>query len=476
MRSDAGRAAGLFLDDGKLRRPVPSPPAVIASAVLIAAVIGFGIAWEPGLALPFLGGLLAVLAALLAPAHAAMLLVLPAAVGFQYVFPEVAPGGMELQALHKLAMVALLVPVLLRYGIVWYRLLPLAALALAFLVTMLWGDPHLIMSPGEAGKALIGLAAPLLLLPVRWPRRQAGQLLGLLLFLPLVSLAAGTLLHAAGLYPVYMMEFTGAFRLQGANIPAHLAFLAFTAFAAAIMLWRRWPQYSLFLYTMMGTNFLILLLTGTRGPLLAAVPLVLVFLGDLVRRLARGRSGLIVPLVVITGLISTAAVWQLDNLRKRSFTRTGEAGIDLSGREEAWRFFLDKAGESPWFGRGLGAVLEANDGTLYTGFAVPHNEYIRFYYDTGLIGVTLLFVALLTVLLFWARRLAGSGQLYGLAFAFGFLLYSFTDNTLSTLQFTVPFCLIISALGAVDSADAPVGGVRRRTSGFGRKEAVHGSY
>lgn len=477
MRADAGRAAGratLRLAGGMAHRPVPSPAAVTACVALLAAGIGFGVAWSPGLVMPLAGGLLAVLAALLAPAHAAMLLVLLAAVSFQYVFPAAAPGGMELLALHKLAMVALLAPAWLRYGIVWFRLLPLAALALAFLATMLWGEPGLIQTPGEAGKALIGLASPLLLLPVRWPERQARQLLGLLLFMPLISLAAGAFLQAAGAYPAYMMEFTGAFRLQGASIPAHLAFLAFTAFAAAVMLWQRQPNRHLFLYAMMGVNFLILLLTGTRGPLLAAVPLVLVFLGDLVRQLARGRSGLIVPLVAIVGLFAAACAWQLDNLRRRSFTRTGESGIDLSGREEAWRFFLDKAAESPWLGRGFGAVLEANDGTLYHGFAVPHNEYIRFFYDAGLIGATLLFVALLAVLLHWARQLKG-GLPYGIAFACGFLLYSFTDNTLSTLQFTAPFCLIIAALGPAGSAEAAVGGVRRRVSGFGRKEAVHGA-
>lgn len=461
MRSDVGLVAGrreARFESGLLGHPAPAPAMITACAALLAAVIGVSVAWEPSLAIPLLGGALAVLATLLAPAHAAMMLVLLTTVSYQYVLPDVTVQGMELQALHKLTMVALLLPVLLRYGIVWLRLLPLAALVAAYLLTMLWGDPELTMPPWEAGKALIGLAAPLLLLPVRWPKRQAEQLLRLLLFLPLISLAVGALLQAAGLYPVYMMEFTGAFRLRGASIPAHFAFLAFTALAAAIMLWRRLPQQSVFLYGMMAVNFLLLLLTGTRGPLLAAVPLMLVFLGDLVRHLARGRSGLIVPLAVITGMIGLAAIWQLDNLRKRSFTRTGEVGIDLSGREEAWRFFLDRAAESPWLGRGLGAVLEANDGTLYTGFVVPHNEYIRFYYDAGLLGASLLFVALLAVLLLGARRLVSGGQMYWFAFALGFLFYSFTDNTLSTLQFTVPFCLILSAYESV---------------GPGRKEAIH---
>src|SRR5690606_16977579 len=152
--------------------PAPAPGVIFACTALLAAVIGWGVAWDPVFAIPLLGGMLAVLATLLAPAHAAMMLVLLTAVSYQYVLPDVTVQGMELQALHKLARVALLLPVLLRYGIVWFRLLPIAALTAAFLLTMLWGDAGLTVPPGDAGKALIGLVAPLLLLPVRWPERQ----------------------------------------------------------------------------------------------------------------------------------------------------------------------------------------------------------------------------------------------------------------------------------------------------------------
>lgn len=434
---------------------------VTAGLLLFAAFMGMAVAYDAELAIPAFAGLAAVLAALLAPARMSMLLLALLAVSYQYVFEDAfTVSGLDLVALHKLAILGLFIPVLLRYGVAWFRLLPMAALAAAFLMTWLWGDPSVSLQ--DSVKALIGLAAPLLFMLVRWPEGEAKRQLYLVLFLPLMCLAAGAVLQMAGLYRIYMIEFTGAFRLQGASIPAHLAFLAFAALATAILLWKRMPQNRGFLYVMIAANFIILLLTGTRGPLLAAIPLILVFLADLARLLAKGRSALVIPLFAITGLFALAVVWQWDNLLRRSFTRASSAWIDLSGREEAWRFFLERAAESPWFGHGLGSVLTANDGSLYTGFAVPHNEYIRFYHDSGLLGAALLFVSLLAVLLHAAKGLPSGGKVYWAAFVAGFLLYSFTDNTLSTLQFMVPFCLVISAYG------------RTGTPVSGRKEVPHG--
>src|SRR5690606_7745407 len=116
------------------------------------------------------------------------------------------------------------------------------------------------------------------------------------------------------------------------------------------------------------------------------------------------------------------------------------------GRAEAWAFFLDGVKDSKLFGRGLGSVLVANDGSIYSGFVVPHNEYIRFYYDGGLFGACLLFMALILVFIRYGRKLAPQVRPYYLTFLLGLAIYTFTDNTLSTVQFIVPFCVYLCAL------------------------------
>jgi O-antigen ligase len=422
-------------------------------ACALAAAIGYMTADDPLFAVAVFGGAGAMLFSFLAPAPICLMLVAMSAVSVQYAFPDATLLGFDLQALQKLALLAFLVPALLRYGVAWFRLLPVAALSAAFLMTWIWGDPVDALSSGDSLKALLGLTAPLLLMAVRWPEREAGRLLHLVLVLPIISIAVGIVFQATGIQPVVMKEFTGAPRLQGANIPAHLAFLAFTALMASILLWKKRPHGNAFLLGMMAVHFLILLLTGTRGPLLASMPLVLLFLADMARQFFKGRSGLVVPLAGIAIVLGTSVLWQLDNLLKRSFTRSSSAGIDLSGREEAWRYFLERAAEAPWLGNGLGSVLLANDGTLYAGFVVPHNEYIRFYHDCGIIGAALLFASMLAVLGKAAGNMAAGMKWYWSAMTAGFLLYSVSDNTLSTLQFMVPFCVLVGAFGAFGGTD-----------------------
>ena len=234
--------------------------------------------------------------------------------------------------------------------------------------------------------------------------------------------------------------------MQGANIPAHLAFLAFIALSVSIIEIRRNPERLLFYYAMTGLNLLILLSTGTRGPLIAVLVLVAVFFFDLIKQFIGGRVNRIVPLLLFIVVIVASVFWQLDNFKKRSFNRTTEEVVDTSGRAEAWAFFLDGVKDSPWFGRGLGSVLVSNDGSIYHGFIVPHNEYIRFYYDGGMIGVMLLFLGLLYVFRNVYTRLAPQLKPYFFAFIIGVLIYSISDNTLSTLQFVVPFCIYLCAL------------------------------
>jgi hypothetical protein len=428
-------------------RDVPAL-ATTFGACLLAAAIGYVTADDPYFAVAVFGGAGTMLFAFMAPAAICLMLVAMTAVSVQYAFWDVTLLGFDLQALQKLALLAFLVPALLRYGVAWFRLLPMAALAAAFLMTWIWGDPVDVLSPGDSLKALLGLTAPLLLMAVRWPEREAGRLLHLVLALPIISIAVGIVFQATGIQPVVLKEFTGAPRLQGANIPAHLAFLAFMALMASILLWKKRPHGNAFLLGMMAVHFLILLLTGTRGPLIASMPLVLLLLADMARQFFRGRSGLVVPLAGIAVVLGASVLWQLDNLLKRSFTRSSSAGIDLSGREEAWRYFLERAADAPWLGNGLGSVLLANDGTLYGGFVVPHNEYIRFYHDCGIIGAVLLFASLLAVLGKAAGNMTAGMKAYWCAMTVGFLLYSVSDNTLSTLQFMVPFCVLVGAFGA----------------------------
>ncbi|MFF2911890.1 O-antigen ligase family protein [Paenibacillus sp. NPDC057934] len=354
--------------------------------------------------------------------------------------------GIEILSLYKLAILALLVPCILVNGLRFKLSQPLWALLALVFITFGFSIWLPQMTSSIAVKAFIGLSLPFVFLLINWKKEVAEQQIRIICLLPLVSLLAGALLQAAHLHSFFDVEFTGAVRVQGANIPSHLAMLAFLGVAIPFIEIKRCPQRAKFFYTLLGLNFFILIGTGTRGPILALGLMVLYYFYDILKQYLKGKTLYLIPLLCSFLLIFAAVYMQLDNLKKRSFERTTETGVDLSGRTEAWTYFLNKAEDSPWAGRGLGAVTVANDGSLYKGFVVPHNEYIRFYFDGGYIGASLLMLSLLAVFLLVYRALAPPVKPYYVFFIAAFLIYSFSDNTLSTVQFIIPFCWYLNCL------------------------------
>jgi teichuronic acid biosynthesis protein TuaE len=425
------------------------PASVIWTFVTIvgALFIGAASAYEPKLLFAAVVGMFSLLLSLLSPERMSIAIVITSAVSIQYVF-HFQMMGMDLQSLYKLGILFLLIPAMMKQGVHRFMLWPIIALVIMVMITYMGSDLPPSISKSAPIKAFIGLAAPFVFLLIRWDSKTSGRHIQVVTLLPLCSVVIGVLLQAAGLHAATVTEFTGAFRLQGANIPAHLAFLGFIAFLVSFVELKRNPQKMTFHYTMLAINFLILLLTGTRGPLVAAAPMMLLYVFDLIKQYTKGKIVLIIPLFGFVTVLSAAIYLQLDNFMKRSFGRQTDTVIDTSGRAEAWAFFLDGVKDSSWMGRGLGSVLVANDGSIYSGFVVPHNEYIRFYYDTGWIGASCLFLALgITFSLLYKRLPTGSGVTGCFAmFIAGFMIYSFTDNTLSTVQFIVPFCVYLCAL------------------------------
>ncbi|MDP4098956.1 O-antigen ligase family protein [Paenibacillus sp. P96] len=354
--------------------------------------------------------------------------------------------GIEILSLYKLGILALLVPCMLVYGIRLKFSYPILALIAMLGITFTFSVWLPTLTASIALKAFIGLSLPFVFLLIKWKKEVAQKHITMISLLPIISVSVGVLLSAAGLHSLAAVEFTGAVRLQGANIPPHLAMLAFLGIAVSLIELKRRSQQTVLFYAVLALNFLILISTGTRGPILALVLMLLVYLYDISRQYLRGKINYLLPLAGSFILVLGALAMQWDNLEKRSFERQTDEGIDLSGRTEAWEFFLSKVHDYPWSGRGLGAVTVANDGTLFRGFVVPHNEYIRFYFDTGYIGCGLLMLSLLIVFVLIYRSLPKPIKPYYAGLIVGFLMYSFSDNTLSTVQMIIPFCWYLNCL------------------------------
>ncbi|MEK5467771.1 O-antigen ligase family protein [Paenibacillus sp. FSL M7-0896] len=423
--------------------------------LVTALFLGTAVIFQPVIAVAAVFFILLLVASLSRPELISYFVLLTTAVSINFLYSG-SMFGIEILSLYKLVILMLLVPCILVNGLRFKLSPPLWAMLALILLTFSFSIWLPEMSTSIAVKAFIGLSLPFVLLLINWKKEVAEKQIRIITLLPLVSMLLGVVLQAANIHSLVAVEFTGAVRVQGANIPPHLAMLAFMGVAIAFIEIKRSPQYTRFNYIMLGLNFLILVITGTRGPILALVLMVLYYFYDISRAFLKGKKRFLIPLLCSLLVITSAVYMQLDNIKKRSFERTTETGIDLSGRAEAWEYFLNKAADSPVAGRGLGAVTVANDGTLYGGFVVPHNEYIRFYYDGGYVGAILLLLSLLAVFLMVYRVLLPAVKPYYSLFIAAFLIYSFTDNTLSTVQFIIPFCWYLNCLyRSSQLADSP---------------------
>ncbi|MEK3833580.1 O-antigen ligase family protein [Paenibacillus sp. FSL R7-0128] len=423
--------------------------------LVTALFLGTAVIFQPVIAVAAVFFILLLVASLSRPELISYFVLLTTAVSINFLYSG-SMFGIEILSLYKLVILMLLVPCILVNGLRFKLSPPLWAMLALILLTFSFSIWLPEMSTSIAVKAFIGLSLPFVLLLINWKKEVAEKQIRIITLLPLVSMLLGVVLQAANIHSLVAVEFTGAVRVQGANIPPHLAMLAFMGVAIAFIEIKRSPQYIRFNYIMLGLNFFILVITGTRGPILALVLMVLYYFYDISRAFLKGKKRFLIPLLCSLLVITSAVYMQLDNIKKRSFERTTETGIDLSGRAEAWEYFLNKAADSPVAGRGLGAVTVANDGTLYGGFVVPHNEYIRFYYDGGYVGAILLLLSLLAVFLMVYRVLLPAVKPYYSLFIAAFLIYSFTDNTLSTVQFIIPFCWYLNCLyRSSQLADSP---------------------
>jgi O-antigen ligase len=97
--------------------------------------------------------------------------------------------------------------------------------------------------------------------------------------------------------------------------------------------------------------------------------------------------------VLITGgLLLTAAVEWYQPLHDRFFAydasmKVGDVSVNASGRTKIWQVLLQGIGNDWMFGKGVASSVVAVKQVFGVRIAQPHNDYLRFYYDTGVVGL-----------------------------------------------------------------------------------------
>jgi O-antigen ligase len=368
--------------------------------------------------------------------------------------------GLDLNEIRTLLRVMLLLAFgvnIWRNGLVWRSNPPIAALLLMFLVTVLAADflPNLTWI--QMAKSLVGLMLPFMFLHCVYRREAIDRYLDMVAIIPLICIAVGILAAVIGLRPLFKAEYTGAMRLQGMSIAAYLAFNAFAAFFICCYQILRAPRRRYYLIA--GINLLIILMTGTRMPMLMAA-----IVGVAVMLFAPQQSlrwSVRIKLAYAGAVLLAGALFVLwPSLEARL---TGTSGGGTSGRTFIWAYYMTEIEKSPWFGRGIGSgvVLLPEDDYHVDYTNAAHNEYLRILMDSGIVGLAIFVVAMIWWVRMECRFMLKDERVLFIAFMVAYAIATFTDNTLSSpptlvIYFTLALIIYRARQRARELVPAPL--------------------
>jgi O-antigen ligase len=271
------------------------------------------------------------------------------------------------------------------------------------------------------------------------------------------------------------VNITGELRSNGTFAHPNSAAMFF-AIAATVSLWCHLDDGGRRIDIVLSAIFAAaLIVTFSLDGLLTMIAM-LVFLGAL----HPGRSRAKIAPLVLAGLVAFgyfATPLGGERIARESATsvasaESGNANTSLAWRLHKWKTLLPQWESSPIVGRGLGTTLTVVPaiGDDYSG-KPPHNEYIRYLVESGVLGLAILLGAAGTMLLaLWRRRGDGAASSLGsrdaatlaIVVVGGCLVNSLADNTLINSPTCYAAALIVVAVLTLPSTGVPQ---RRGASG-----------
>ena len=327
----------------------------------------------------------------------------------------------------------------LRFPFNW----PLLAFAAVLVLSSLLGDLHPRLNAAFMIACFGVMTLPWLFPQVAFGVQARAAMAWLIAVLPLLSslgggaleaLAGGSVAAASPLLAGWIDYLSGerqefwfvVNRLEGltANAGAFAA-LALAGSMVAVHEWVRGRH--LAMGALAAANLALVILSGTRMAILAAAVFLAAYFAlspearDHVRLHARDAvAGPIGVLVIL--------VLYLPVLEHRMFG--GDEELNLSVRDEIWRFYLREVAFSPWFGRGFGSGFIAIADYVHWPLKTPHNEFLHLLVTGGVVGLALCGAAIVA----WFRRLhalsSPADRPCLVAFTAAIATFALTDNAL----------------------------------------------
>ncbi|MEV4902739.1 O-antigen ligase family protein [Citricoccus sp. NPDC055426] len=256
-------------------------------------------------------------------------------------------------------------------------------------------------------------------------------------FVPILGILLNLLLDTLGLTELFRHEFTtGLLRLSGTLPSSHFGSLFVIGVIGGAWMYYRGIRNGLlfaFIHVMLCAS------TLTRGPLLVAV---LIFAGAVLSNPPNKQ----VSKVAVYSSGAVAAIVVVFVFAEEIISRFQSSG--LTGRDLAWAYYFDQFQVSPLLGHGIGAAAElsqySRSANVREYFIAPHNTYLQLLVEVGMVGTSIILIALIGVALL-AFKMTHRGFRPILAFGFiGYLIFGYFDNLLNSFQSTFGLVLLLS--------------------------------
>lgn len=182
---------------------------------------------------------------------------------------------------------------------------------------------------------------------------------------------------------------------------------------------------------------------------------------------------LVAGLVLVAFLATPLGAQRITKESSSSFAdaESGEAHTSLDWRIHKWETLIAEWEAAPIFGQGLGTTVttESIPGNKYAG-EPPHNEYLRYLVETGVVGLIILLGALAVLIrsLVRRRRISSTGKTdalnastLALVILVGCLVNSLGDNAILDSPTCYAAALILAAVLALPGARESIGAQRQ---------------
>jgi hypothetical protein len=296
--------------------------------------------------------------------------------------PATGADGPGWNSLHNALLIACLLPIAARRGLLHYANPLVLAYVVLLLTTFTVSTTFPGLTPQRSLRTFLSVCLGIVAADIAFRRADRGRIEAILPLLAAASVGVGLVLWAADVRTFFRSDY-GVFRLRGATLPTHLAQMALIGLMTSLWQLRRGvgsPGLALL-------NLAILLLTGSRLAAAQAALTTAVFACWVWRRTgAQRRQGAVLLLAMLAAfilyvpLLSLRLTTRNPRLPESVPIPGTQVRLHTANRLEAWMLYLDEARADLVFGRGLGAAAIANTRMLPGGtkkalpsFRAPHN-------------------------------------------------------------------------------------------------------